>query len=651
MKVLQIASTSGAVVSALVLTLSAEPGRAEEFNLQPIVVSGGQTHPSQQVRDQVNSSFNSSRSSSSVDGSVISNLNPINKGDALRYNATGLISQPGSGDRFGGGTQIRTFGDWGSSQSIDGLPAFKSAGGEGGGYGNTIIPSIAVDRIDVLKGGRAVQYGDGTDGGVVETQIKSGRNYTNHQAVSMDASSAREGLVQGEAADHTEVWDYYTALNGFYGDYDGDPENLDQQSVLGGLGKFGWNIGDDTRAEFLAIADSSKPDIIRNGEVNEITNTSLVGAFTVDHRLTDANSLQFGVLGTSSRTEWPARGRDRSVENHVLFLNHFMTADISDSVTYDGTVGAEFKRTHTERDAVWDNEFNDFAVKTGNAFTFDGNLTVTAGARYTWFNNDIEYDGQSQPDNLATDGVASYQLGASYSVLDRTRVRASVATGYNRFYEKYGNFGTDVLDITGAGDEIVESRTVEVGVNQGWSAGYVDLALYNILQDGVPRRNSGAIESMEVDQSGLEVELFTEITESLKVSAGYMRILDLQATRADGTKVNGNIFWDGQATSVPENQFSLRLDYRVTDEIGVWGAAYHSTGYEAVDADGSVTERDSFTRLDLGVGWKATDQLGFRFRVENLLDERDFGQTAKGVSVNDEGKLGRVFWIGTDYTF
>lgn len=194
-------------------------------------------------------------------------------------------------------------------------------------------------------------------------------------------------------------------------------------------------------------------------------------------------------------------------------------------------------------------------------------------------------------------------------MLDQTRVRASVATGYNRFYEKYGNFGTDVLDITGAGDEI---------------------------------------ESTEVDQSGLEVELFSETTESLTGSAGYMRVLDLQAIRADGTKVNGNVFWDDQATSVPENRFSLRLDYRVTDDVGIWGAAYHSTGYGPVDADGGMAERDGFTRLDLGVGWKATDQLGFRFRVENLLDERDFGQTVKGVSVNDEGKLGWVFWIGTD---
>ncbi|MDF1790859.1 MAG: TonB-dependent receptor [Thalassobaculaceae bacterium] len=623
---------------------------AEVFELKPVVVTGSNTHESQKIRAKVDDAFNSSRSASEVDGSVIQNLNPINKGDALRYNATGLINQPGNGDRFGGGTKIRTFGDWGASQSIDGLPAVKFQGGDGGGYGNTAIPSIAVDKMTVQKGGRAVEYGDGTDGGVVETRIKSGRDYMNHQAISLDASTAREGLAQGEIADHEDNWDYYAAVNAFYGQYDGEPENLDEQSVLGGLGKFGYNFSEDTRVEVLAIGDRNRPDIIRNGNVEDIQNHTLFGSATLDHRLNDAQALQFGVLASDARTKWDARSRDRSTANQIAFANHFLSTALSDSVDYDGSVGAEVKRTNMERDGIWDNTFTDYAVKSTNAITINDNLVLTGGLRHTWFTNDVVYDGVEQ-DNLATDGLFSYQLGASYSVLDKTRVRVSYASGYNRFFEKYGNFGTDVLDTAGAGDEVVESTTMEVGLNQGWTGGYIDFALYNIVQENVPRRNNGAIESVEVDQSGFEAELFTRITDKLSVSAGYMRVIDVEATRADGTEVNSNIFWDGQAASVPDNQFSLRLDYRVTDTVGLWTAAYHSTGYDAVDADGNVTKRDGFTRLDLGASWWATDNWALRARVENLLDERDFGTTVQGVSVNDEGKLGRVFWLGTDIIF
>lgn len=633
----------------------APAAEAEEFRLDPIVVEDTSVHPSQRIREGVGSAFNSSRSVSEVGGSVIQNLNPINTGDAIRYNATGLVNTPGGGNRFGGGTKIRTFGDWGASESIDGLPAFKAAGEEGGGYSNTFIPSIAIDRVRVLKGGRAVTYGDGTDGGVVETRIKSGRNYKDHQAISLDASTAREGLIQGEAADSTADWDYYMAAHGFYGHYKGNPDNLDEERVYGGLGKVGYNLSEDTRAEALFIYDRNEPDIVRSGAINEISTDQVFGSATLDHQITEHNSLQLGFMGTHSRSQWPARSRDRSIDNQIGFLNHYLTVPVMDGVQYDGSLGFEYKRTNTERDDAWNNTFNDVAISSQNAFTFDDNLKLTFGARHTWFDNHIVYNGDEQPNNLFDDTVISYQVGASYSVFDDTRLRTSYATGYNRFFEKYGNFGVDVLNTTGAGDQIVESRTLEVGLNQGWNvedfSGYFDIALYNIVQDGVPRRNGGQLENMEVDQSGLEVEVFARITEDLTVSAGYMRVLELEATRADGTEVNGNIFWDGQATPVPENQFNARIDFQLTDDIGLWGAGYYSTGYESTDADGSVVERDDFTRIDFGAGWWVTPNWALRARVENVLNERKFGQPPEGVAFDEEAEIGRVFWLGTDFSF
>src|SRR3546814_1623617 len=49
------------------------------------------------------------------------------------------------------------------------------------------------------------------------------------------------------------------------------------------------------------------------------------------------------------------------------------------------------------------------------------------------------------------------------------------------------------------------------------------------------------------------------LTGSLSASAGYMRVLELETTLADGTKTNGNIFWDGQSTSVPERSEERRV--------------------------------------------------------------------------------------------
>ena len=192
---------------------------------------------------------------------------------------------------------------------------------------------------------------------------------------------------------------------------------------------------------------------------------------------------------------------------------------------------------------------------------------------------------------------------------------------------------------------------MEIGINQGIHNGYIDVALYNIVQDKVPRRNNGAIQNVEVDQTGLEVEVFDQITDSVSVSASYMHILEVEATREDGTNANGNVFFGNNGVPVPEHQASLRLDYRATEKWGVWGAAYYTTGFESYNIDGSVTERSGFTRLDIGTSYAVNDKLTLRARAENLLDERDFGQTIDGQTFDDDAKLGTVVWLGVDYTF
>jgi outer membrane receptor protein involved in Fe transport len=637
------------LAGAIAVVPSAAP--AEVFKLDPIEVQAPLVHPSRQIRATVDEAFDAPRSTSYVNGSIIQNLNPVNKMDSVRYNATGLISEPGSGNRFGGGTKIRTFGDWGAALSIDGLPAFKTAGQEGGGYTNTLIPSIAIDRIGVVKGGRAVQYGDGTDGGVIDTAIKSGRGYKDHTAVSLDASTAGEGIGQGEAADSTDRWDYYLAGSGLYAQYNGDPETLDEQSAYGLLGKGGWNFSNDTRAEFLGISDRTRPDIFRNGQREEVKTMIRIASGTVDHRMTDRVSLRAGHLYTDSRSQWRERNRDRGLSNRITFLDGYLTRPVTDSVDYAGSAGIEHKYTNLLRDNQYDADFNDVSAKLSNAFTFDRNLVLTAGLRFTWFNNDVSLNGAGQPDTLGADMLWSYETGAAYSVLENTRLRASVASGYNRFFEKYGNFGADALNTQGAGDEVVESISYEVGLNQGWKGGSFDVAAYYIKQDNVPRRSGGAIESVTVEQTGLEVEVNSMITEKLSISGGYMRVLDVTVTRADGSDANTNIFFDGQAASVPENQFNMRLDYQVTGDWSLWGMAYRSTGYESIAANGTVQNRRPFTRIDLGTAWRPAEKTAVRFRVENVLDEKDFGSTLDSVPVDETGKLGRVFWVGLDQSF
>jgi hypothetical protein len=635
------------------LVRAADAAQGGERVLTPIhVVATPLVHPAQQVGTQAREAFGRGRSSSSADGDALRSLSPANKGDALRYSTTGFVGGPWSGDRFGGTTSIRTFGDWGAAESIAGLPAFKSAGEEGGGFTSTFLPSIAIDTIHVRKGGHGVGFGDGTDGGVIEYRVKSGRNYQRHQAATLDLSSVRETLLQAEAGHHTDRWDYYLAGSGLYGNYKGEPENLHRQTVVGLLGNFGWNFSDTMRAEVLLVTDSSKPDIIRRGAIENISARQTLASATLDIALREARSVRLGFLRSDSRTQWPARNRDRSVNNDIAFAEHNLRTSLGQGLRYDGIVGLEYKQTEYLRDRRWVANFDDVSLRSLNTLTIGDNLGLTAGARLIRFRNDIVLDGVRQRPNLKDDQVLAYELGASYNVLAATRVRAVLASGFNRFFEKYGNFGTDALNPAGAGDDIVESRTVEAGVRHALGRGsHVDLAVYNITQDGVPRRRAGAIESMKVEQSGAELELVARLLPALQLKAGYMRVLSLEATRADGRKVHGNIFWDGQTTAVPVHQTHARLDWQPSSALTLWTAAFRSSGYESVRADGSVVENEGFTRLDLGASWAPAKRWLLRAKVENLTDERHFGSVVKGVSVPDQGKIGRVFWLGADFVF
>lgn len=624
---------------------------AEPFKLDPVTVTLPAVHPSQSVRTEAKEAFTKSRTSSSANGATLQNLNPVNKRDALRYNTVGLVTGPGAGDRYGGGSSIRTFGDFGAAESIDGLPAFRAAGQEGGGYNNTIVPSIAVERISVEKGGRAVGYGDGSDGGVLETTIKSGRGYDNHQAISVDANTADEVMVQGEAAHGTQKWDYYVAANGLDGRYDGSPANLKAERQLGALAKLGFNFGEDTRMEFLGIFDKNRPDIFRNGSQENITSTSYIGAVTIDSKLTESTAIRAGHQYTDTNSRWPARTRDRSIDTHIGFVDGYLNSELSDAIRYDGSLGVEYKRTNYLRDKQYDLVFHDYSLKNTNALTVNDNLVLNLGLREVWFENDLTLNGMSQPDNLQTDSLFAYDIGASYSVLEDTRVRGSIATGYNRFYSKYGNFGNDAFNPAGAQDEIVESITYEAGVRQGWTAGHVDLALYTIEQENVPRRQGGAIESVTVEQSGLEIEGQHQVTPEFAVSAGYMYVFDVQATRADGSSSGGNVFFGTNGVPVPTHQGLLRGQYQITPEWSVWGMGFYHSGYERDNDAPMDTETRDYFRVDLGVGWQPRDDLFLRVRLENALDQRDYGQTLEGAPVVDAGKTGRVFWLGVDYTF
>lgn len=649
--VAMLSSFSGHVMAFENQMLDANTKEMDSITLDTIDVGVSEVHQAQSLRKKTVEASATNRSTSQVTGGELKDHNALNTLNTLHHSVSGMLSAPGSSDRFGGSTKIRTFGDWGAATSIDGLPTFRITQSEGGGYTNTLIPSGAIENVTVYKGSQGVMYGDGTDGGTIVTQIKSGRNYKNHVALTLDYSTADEKQLQLEAANGTKQGDYYITGRWLDGDYQGTPQNIEQQTVKGGVAKFGWNFNEKTRLEALFIVDDSNPLIYRAGNLNEIESSSLVSSLVLDHMIDKDLSLQTGVVYSTSDMLWEARNRDRGTDNKIAFANAFFSQTLNKNWGYIGTVGAEISLIDSYRDNQWHNQFTDVSIKNSNTFTYKKDWTFTLGLRNTWFDNEIELDNVIQEDNLADESVLSYELSAGYQITQAVNIRSSISSGYNRYYSKYGNFGTDALNPDGAGDEIVEAITYEVGATYNWDLGSIDVALYQAEQDGVPRRNDGLIESMLVEQQGLELDWVQLLSDNISLTVNFTHIIDLDAIREDGTHVNGNIFWENQVTPVPTNQLGLQLSYALNNEVSLWVKSFLNSGFESTQADGLVIEREDYQLLDLGISWQFNSKTLLTARVENVTDEHHYGQVIEGEDAPEETNVGRALWIGLNYTF
>ena len=81
---------------------------AETFVLDPVVVEGSSVHRSQELMRDVEKGMNANRSNSYLGGAVLQNLNPVNSGDALRYNVPALAAAARSGPLVISVRQVRS---------------------------------------------------------------------------------------------------------------------------------------------------------------------------------------------------------------------------------------------------------------------------------------------------------------------------------------------------------------------------------------------------------------------------------------------------------------------------------------------------------------------------------------------------------------
>ncbi|TVP48669.1 MAG: TonB-dependent siderophore receptor [Halomonas sp.] len=259
-----------------------------------------------------------------------------------------------------------------------------------------------------------------------------------------------------------------------------------------------------------------------------------------------------------------------------------------------------------------------------------GGLIGLAGIRYDWA--DSEYDDYTAANNSTqrSDEAFSWQTGLMYQFANGISPYVSYST---TFVPVQLNTDDNFNPITG--------DQVELGVKyepEGWNT-QVTVAAYDITkQDDVSYDGStGDYRQIgETRSKGVEVEVKSDVTESLSLTAAYSYI-DARVIEDAGSRLE-----DEQITGIPRHQASVWANYTFRQgalnglQTGL-GVRYlgKSYAYPPESLDYGTLEVGSETLVDAAIGYDFGNNWSAKLNANNLFDREYVARCNNG---------GRCYW-------
>ncbi|HET9679388.1 MAG TPA: TonB-dependent receptor plug domain-containing protein [Gammaproteobacteria bacterium] len=645
MQTLSFASLLSGVALALssTLALAQVPAQAEE-ELAPILVNDESENASDDVSDAVEADYTVSTSEATLDEQTIINYNSANNYDSLRL-VPGVFFLHGQGGRTGNVSRIRGVNNWTVATVIEGFPSISSTGNgaeDGGLEGNfgALIPAIALEGIEVHKGGLGVRYGAGATGGVIVNQLKKGQPGGPHGTVWLEYSPIREYLVMADIGGATDdrSFDYYVAGKYLDGEYDEvtspDGQDLLADELASAIARLGWQPNDASRLEFIGLRgkdtvqslrapEANDPQRIRSQTNNATTFAGLKWEQAVDKAL--SYSLSYSYWHTDAERlnlsqSTPMRLRPQ--RSQTVAADIFYRTELTPQWRYSGSAGVE-STDHQQREEVPGREkeqnFVNRSIYSANSFIYDERLFLTAGLRV----------GASESD-LRSDNGTAYDLGVAYRFADpETLLRANYSTSYYRNKGFVFFFGP--IEEAG-GIKLAETETIEIGIEQPLPRqGRVGLTLFRIDTDNAPLFSgwgAGEVYYRNTRAQGVEVYGDYWLQENLQAAFSYTHI---DTDILDSTHPNPSRIGE-TSVPVPATTASVALRWYVSKKLWFDTMAVYDSGQRTETIDETtgaltVTEQASFVRWNLTANYTVTPQFNLFARAENLLDEENLGYT------------------------
>ena len=457
---------------------------------------------------------------------------------------------------------------------IDGVPVNQG----GGSFNFGTLSTDNVERIEIVRGPASVLYGSDAVTGVINVITRHGRGGFRAELASQAGSPGTWG-GDVSASGSTQEVSYSAGLSRYRTD---------------GLYRFNSGFASTVGSAALSVRPDARTDVTltaRTGDNRLGYATDFTGAVTdsnqagrqdattlgleLGRRFTDAVEVRV-LLASHGQTD-RAEDLPDSPGDSLGFYYQSQARSLRRSVDARGivqlaggvrlTAGAQAEFERLEEFSTTGAPFEASRRNVGSyaqaVVDLTARLLLNAGLRVD--------------DNQKFGTHATYRLGAIYGVAGRTRLRGAIGSAFKEPSLRE-NFARSAFEVGNARLEPEQSRSWEVGVEQGLAGGaltlavnYFDQRFRNLIQyDGGAAPGAPTYANVaRATARGVELTGDFRPTPDLALTASYTHL----ATRVDDPGFSsgaGDAFVDGKAL-IRRPRHSARLDghARVADRVGL----------------------------------------------------------------------------------
>jgi len=522
--------------------------------------------------------------------------------------------------------------------------------GRRAGTGNVAkILTRNVERIEIIRGPGAVQYGSAGLGGVINVITRRGTGNSFFVEGGGGSFDSGEGSIGGTAnaggLDFAGSYTYETR-----GDYDtgngGTYNNTGINYETGLSANLGYSFSEKNRLGLIFtrfdVDSAGSPGYFSQNDLDDTTDKENYSAdlhFEGQCPVTGSNLFIRYFFGEDENTWNDPTGSDPTGwDNNIPSENKTdqQGAQVQATVSFGpATVTAGFDWLDYEVENSWTPNKTDYSNPAlfllGKTSVFDDRLTANIGLRYDWYDVEVqEPRGRDGDDSRFTP-----QIGLSWMLTDELKLRAQYGQGFmmpsaDQLAADFISFGTRVVGNPDLDPE--KSGTYEGGLDYGNNGLRGSLTyFYTDFEDKIitdySANGSRTWKNLgDATISGLEFEFSYDVGLPLKLAweiRPYLNMTILTKYEDDTTGddlmyVSGTNYAAGLVVDNGNGIFCrLNVAYAGSQDVNDWESAAYPT---------PVVQLDSSTVTDLTAGWRffENDRVGaftLRGELRNLLDE------------------------------